>query len=155
VHSFLSDHLINFRNIAVVNARRGRIMVRRLVPTERNCVSNILRMLTERNRFRKALTPTRKDWNESRNAEGDSRINAYEDSRINAYEHSRINAYECACDYFSGGLKKKAARVERKDEGTSRSKKTRYLASASWPIYQDPVIHTVHEEFQHDHRSGS
>lgn len=73
-------------------------MVRRLVPTERNCVSNILRMLTERNRFRKALTPTRKDWNESRNAEGDSRINAYEDSRI--------NAYECACDYFSGAQKK-------------------------------------------------
>jgi hypothetical protein len=138
-------------------------MVCRLVPTERNCVSNILRMLTERNRFRKALTPTRKDWNESRNAEGDSRINAYEDSRINAYEDprinayedSRINAYERACDYFSGELKKKAARVERKDEGTSRSEKTRYLASASWPIYQDPVIHTVHEEFQHDHRSGS
>jgi hypothetical protein len=81
-------------------------MVRRLVPTERNCASNILRMLTERNRFRKALTPTRKDWKESRNAEGDSRINAYEDSRINAYEHSRINAYECACDYFSGTQKK-------------------------------------------------
>ncbi|KAH0816791.1 hypothetical protein GEV33_005999 [Tenebrio molitor] len=38
--------------------------------------------------------PTRKDWNESRNAEGDSRINAYEDPRINAYEDSRINAYE-------------------------------------------------------------
>jgi hypothetical protein len=129
VHSFLSVHLINFRNIAVVNARRGRIMVRRLVPTERNCVSNILRMLTERNRFRKALTPTRKDWKESRNAEGDSRINAYEDSRI--------NAYECACDYFSGGLKKKLR------EWKERTKERRVQRRDIWPRHPGRFIKTL------------
>jgi hypothetical protein len=98
-------------------------MVRRLVPTERNCVSNILRMLTERNRFRKALTPTRKDWNELRNAEGDSRINAYEDSRI--------NAYECACDSFSGGLKKKLR------EWKERTKERRVQRRDIWPRHPD------------------
>jgi hypothetical protein len=113
-------------------------MVRRLVPTERNCVSNILRMLTERNRFRKALTPTRKDWNESRNAEGDSRINAYEDSRINAYEHSRINAYECACDYFSGELKKKLR------EWKERTKERRVQRRRDiWPRHPGRFIKTL------------